>query len=62
MTRPGIELRSPGPLTNSLPTRPIGQHIYTVIIIILYFCEVFVPALIFSFFFFFFVELGVTEV
>ena len=25
MTRPGIETRSPGPLTNILPTRPVSQ-------------------------------------
>ena len=26
MTRPGIEPRSPGPLANTLPTRPIWNH------------------------------------
>ena len=27
MTQPGIELRSPGPLANTLPTRPMSQYI-----------------------------------
>ena len=26
MTRPGIEPRSPGPLANTLPTRPMSQE------------------------------------
>ena len=43
MTQPGIELRSPGPLANTLPTRPMWAHYIGIPVTLEFFSKTITP-------------------